>query len=409
MSKDPIVAIDVGTSKVCCLMGSMDNGTVQIRGLGQNPSNGMHKGLIVNIDEAKETIRQSIRAAEHSSGIPVRSVVVGITGRYIHSFNNKGTVSTTRGNGTVTPGDLERAMESARKIDIPPDSQVIHALPQRYGLDGQTRVKSPAGMHGIKVEVDAHIVTAAISSVQNLLKCVEGAGVKVGDIILEPLASSEAVLTPDEREAGVILADIGGGTTDVTVFREGIVVHSAALPVAGYQITRDIAIGLGIPFEVAEEVKKKYGKVPLKDSDAEKSEEEINVTPGHNILARDLYEIIRARVEEILRLVLMELPRFNYKSVIPAGLVLTGGTSNLLGIEALGREVFQLSARAGQPRKTFGIGDDVLTNPTYATSIGLLLWANSHKPGEGMPRRGFFSNFSKALKGLLFRFKKLFS
>ncbi|MFP3975763.1 MAG: cell division protein FtsA [Dehalococcoidia bacterium] len=408
MSKDPVVAIDVGTSKVCCVMGNMDDGTVQIRGFGQNPSNGMHKGLVVNIDEAKEAIRQSVKAAEHSSGLPVRSVVVGITGRHVHSFNTKGTVSTTRSDRLVTPSDLERAMESAGSIEVPPDSQILHTIPQRYALDGQTKIKTPTGMHGMKVDVDTHIVTAAVASVQNLLKCVEGAGTKVADIILEPFASSEAVLTPDEREAGVVLADIGAGTTDITVFREGSIIHSAAIPVAGYQITRDIAIGLGIPFEVAEEVKKKYGRVIMDDSDMERAEEEINVAPGQNILFKDLVEIIRARVEETLRLVLLELPRFNYKSIVPAGFVLTGGSSNLLGIDALGRDIFKLSARVGQPRKCFGIGDDMLTNPAYATALGLLLWAEHHKEGEGMPKKGVFSGFGKALKGFWFRFKKLF-
>ena len=407
MRKEPFVAIDVGTTKVCCLMGHVeDGGSVQVLGVGLSPSKGMHKGLVVNIDEAKETIRESIREAEHSSGLLISSAFVGITGRHISCANKKGTVATVRHDRLVMPSDLERALEAARRVELPPDKKLLHVIPRQYVINGQTRVKNPVGMHGVRVDLEAHVVTAGVASVQNLLKCVRGAGVDVEDIILEPLASSEAVLTPDEREAGVLLADIGGGTTDIAVFREGSIWHSAVLPVAGYQITRDIAIGLGIPFEVAEEVKRKYGRVSLDGEDLEA--ETINVAPGHSILYKDLCEIIRARVEEILKLTLLELPRFNYKSIIPAGVVLTGGSSNLPGIDSLAREIFELSVRVGKPRKVFGIADEVLGDPAYATGVGLLLWGNNHKPGEGLPSQGFFANFGKALRRFFFRLRKLF-
>jgi len=374
--------------------------------MGLTPSYGMHKGLVVNINEAKETIREAIKEAEHSSGLLVGSAYVGITGRHVNSFNTKGTIATVRNDRMVTPSDLDRALETARSVEMPPDSEFLHIIPRQYTLEGKTRIKNPVGMHGIRVDLEAHVITAGVASVQNLLKCIRGAGADVEDMILEPLASSEAVLTPEEKEAGVVLADIGGGTADISVFREGSIWHSAILPVAGYNATRDISIGLGIPFEIAEEVKKKHARILMDEEDLDI--EDLNVAPGHNIVYRDLCEIIRARYEEILKLILLELPRFNYKSLVPAGLVLTGGSSNLPGLEALGREIFQLSTRIGRPSKAFGIADEALTDPAYATALGLLLWANNHEPGEGMPSQGVFADLSQGLRRFFFRLRRLF-
>jgi len=257
-------------------------------------------------------------------------------------------------------------------------------------------------MHGFRLDVETHIITAAVTSVQNLVKCIRSIGIDIDDLILEPLASSEAVLTEDEKQVGVILADIGGGTTDIAVFKEGSIWHTSILPVAGYQITRDIAIGLGLPFDVAEQMKKRYGSVmPVYESKAE-----TNSTiseDGHGVSYQDLCDIIRARVEEIIRLILLELPRSEYEALVPAGLVLTGGSANLSGIEALGRDIVQLPVRVGIPTNMYGI-TDALRDPAYATSVGLLLWGAKHKSTQTWRPRGF----GVTVRRLVFRIRNLF-
>ena len=236
-------------------------------------------------------------------------------------------------------------------------------------------------MHGFRLDVETHIITAAVTSVQNLIKCIRGIGLDIDDLVLEPLASSEAVLSEDEKKVGVILADIGGGTTDIAIFREGSIWHTAVLPVAGYQITRDIAIGLGLPFDVAEEMKKKYGSVaPVYDTRTGMSNDGM-ISNGHGVSHRDLCDIIRARVEEILRLIMLEMPNSEYEKLVPDGLVLTGGSSNLAGIEALGRNTLQLPVRVGMPSNIYGISD-ALHDPAYATGVGLLLWGAKHRRGQ---------------------------
>jgi cell division protein FtsA len=257
-------------------------------------------------------------------------------------------------------------------------------------------------MHGFRLDVETHIITAAVTSVQNLAKCIRSIGIDIDDLILEPLASNEAVLTEDEKQIGVILADIGGGTTDIAVFREGSIWHTAILPVAGYQITRDIAIGLGLPFEVAEEMKKRYGSVmPVYEG---KTETTSTISEdGHGVSYQDLCDIIRARVEEIVRLILLELPRSEYETLVPAGLVLTGGSANLSGIEALGRDMLDLSVRVGIPGNMSGI-TDVLHDPAYATSVGLLLWGAKH---EGMQTWQSYG-FGAAFRRLISRIRNLF-
>jgi cell division protein FtsA len=257
-------------------------------------------------------------------------------------------------------------------------------------------------MYGFRLDVETHVITAAATSVQNLVKCIRGVGIDVEDLILEPLASSEAVLTNDEKQVGVILADIGGGTTDICVFKDGSIWHTAILPVAGYQLTRDIAIGLGLPFDIAEEMKKRYGSVmPVYDSKAD-SQSPIS-EDGHGVSYQDLCDIIRARVEEIIRLVLLEMPRSEYESIIPAGLVLTGGTSNLSGIETLGRDILKLPVRVGVPSNVYGI-TDALRDPAYATSVGLLLWGAKNHGRLRWNGGGFFGR----LRSLFSQFARVF-
>ncbi len=377
MKRQTIASIDVGTTKVCTIIGDIDeSGNVRVAGVGVTPSAGLHKRLVVNINDARESIRESVKKAEQASGYKVDSAYIGVTGRHVSSLNNKGVVAITRNDRLVRPDDLKRVMNCARSVKVPTDRKLLHVIPRGYAVDGQLGVKNPVGMHGFRLDVEAHIITAATTSIQNLVKCIRSIGVDIDDLILEPLASSEAILSEDEKQVGVLLADIGGGTTDIAVFREGSIWHTSILPVAGYQITRDVSIGLGLPFDVAEEMKKRYGSVlPVYESQTETlnslSED------GHGVSFQDMCDIIRARVEEIIRLILLELPRAEYEALVPAGLVLTGGGANLSGIETLGREILQLPVRIGTPTNIYGISDS-LHNPAYSTGVGLLLWGVKH-------------------------------
>jgi cell division protein FtsA len=399
-----LASIDVGTTKVCTIIADADEGgNVRVSGVGVTPSKGLHKGLVVNINDAAASIRESVRKAEQASGTKVESAYVGVTGRHVTSLNNRGVVAITHNDRLVRPDDLKRVLQSARSIKVPSDRKLLHVIPRGYAIDGQVGVKNPVGMHGFRLDVETHIITAAVTSVQNLAKCIRSIGIDIDDLILEPLASNEAVLTEDEKQTGVILADIGGGTTDIAIFREGSIWHTAILPVAGYQITRDVAIGLGLPFDIAEEMKKRYGSVmPVYEGKMETPS--AMAEDGHGVSYQDLCDIIRARVEEIIRLILLELPRSEYETLVPAGLVLTGGSSNLSGIEALGRDMLDLSVRVGIPGSNMTGITDTLHDPAYATSVGLLLWGAKHEGTQTWQSYGF----GATLKRLISRIKNLF-
>jgi len=398
-----LASIDVGTTKICtCLADVDDGGGVRIIGVGITPSHGLHKGLVVNINDARESIRESVKQAEQTSARKIESAYIGVTGRHVSSLNNRGVVAITRNDRLVRPEDLKRVLTSAQSVKVPDDRKLLHVIPRGYAVDGQPGVKNPIGMHGFRLDVETHIITAAVASVQNLVQCIRGIGVDIEDLILEPLASSEAVLTEDEKQVGVILADIGGGTTDVAVFKDGSIWHTAILPVAGYQLTRDISIGLGLPFDVAEQMKKRYGSVmPVYESKAETTS--AIAEDGHGVSHQDLCEIIRARIEEIIRLVLLEMPQSDYETLVPAGLVLTGGSSNLSGIEVLSRSILQLPVRVGVPANMYGISD-TLHDPAYATSVGLLLWGVKHEGRQVWQGGGLGSG----LQRLMSRFRRLF-
>ncbi|MCJ7604937.1 MAG: cell division protein FtsA [Dehalococcoidales bacterium] len=403
MNKRNVVAsIDVGTTKICTIMADVSDGSPRIIGVGISPSKGLHKGLVVNINEARESIRDSVKKAEQVSDCKLESAYIGVTGRHVSSMNNHGVVAITRNDRVVRPDDLKRVLASAQSVKTATDRRLLHVIPRGYAVDGQTGVQNPVGMHGFRLDVETHVITAAVTSVQNLVKCIHSIGIEIEDLVLEPLASSEAILTEDERRVGVILADIGGGTTDVAVFREGSIWHTSILPVAGYQLTRDVAIGLGLPFEVAEEMKKKYGSVmPVYEGNSD-------TTPsiskdGHGVSYQDLCEIIRARIEEVMKLILLEMPSSDYEALVPAGLVLTGGTSNLSGIASLGRDILRIPVRVGAPHDIRGIGD-MLRDPAYATSVGLLLWG-SHYEGKKQWKGGLFGG---ALNKLASRLRGLF-
>ena len=394
-----LTSIDVGTTKVCTIISEVGKvGDIRVVGVGVASSNGLHKGLVVNINEARESIRESVRKAEQASGYKVESAYVGVTGRHVSSMNNRGVVAITHNDRLVRRDDLRRVLAQSQSIKVPNERRLLHVIPRGYAVDGQVGVKNPVGMHGFRLDVETHIITAAITSVQNLVKCIRGIGIDIDDLILEPLASSEAILTEDEKQIGVILADIGGGTTDIAVFKEGSIWHTAILPVAGYQLTRDVAIGLGLPFDVAEEMKKRYGSVmPVYESKAETTS--AISADGHGVSYQDLCEIIRARVEEIIRLILLEMPRSDYEELVPAGLVLTGGSANLSGIEALGRDVLRLPVRVGVPTDMSGI-TDVLRDPAYATSVGLLLWGLKHEGRQIWKSQGPLRRFISRIRSL---------
>jgi cell division protein FtsA len=387
MKRTKIAAIDVGTTKVCTVMADIDrNDVLRVVGVGVVPSAGLQKGLVVNVNEARESIHDSVRAAERVAGYKLESAYVGITGRHITSVNNRGVVTITRNDTLVRPQDLQRVLQVTRNVKIPSDQKLLHVIPRTYIVDGQQGVKDPVGMHGFRLDLEAHIITAAIASVQNLTKCIRSVGIEIEDLVLEPLASAEAVLTEEEKEKGVVLADIGGGTTDIAVFKDNTIYHTAILPVAGYQVTRDISIGLGLSFELAEEMKKKYGNVTLSSKTKDEPERTLT-TNGHNISYSDLSEVIRVRVEELISLIVLELPRTDYTKFALSGLVLTGGTANLPGIAELGQELTRLPVRVGTPINLYGVSDKLL-DPAYATSVGLLLWKRRNEGAKNWQTKG---------------------
>ena len=372
MKNNRIAAIDVGTTKVCTIMAEVDeSGLPNIMGVGVVPSNGLHKGMVSDFKEAKESIQLSVNKAEQAAGYKMESAVVGITGKHISSINNHGVVSITHTKKVVHPGDLERVLKIARDIELPQGREILHIIPRSYSLDGQAGINSPVGMHANRLDAETNIVTAASMSVQNLAKCVRGSGVKVEDIVLEPLASAEAVLTEEEQQDGSVLLDIGGGTTDVVVFQNGSAWHAFVLPVSGYHVTRDISIATGISSDLAEEIKLKYGSVIPFGGMAPDKKDIVNETIG--IPYNDLITIISTRMEELLRLVMIEISEINLPNVASLNMVITGGAANMPGLAELAASTTRLPARIGYPARLPGVSD-ALGNPMHATGVGLLLW-----------------------------------
>lgn len=377
-----IVALDIGTTKICTLVAEVGPGPdnlMRIVGVGTVPSKGIRKGVVVNVGEVTAAIKESLHKAERTSGYEIASAYVGLAGSHVDAVNSRGVVAISRGEKGIRPVDVERALEAARAIDIPHNRETLHIIPRSFTVDGADGVRDPIGMQAYRLEVEAHIVTGSTSSIRNLIKCVQNAGIQIDALVLEPLASGEAVLTDMEREMGVVVVDIGGGTTDIAIFIEGTIWHAVVLPNGGEQITNDIAIGLRTPFDSAEEVKLKYGHA-LPDSVM--PEELVEVTmfgeDGMQAFPRQfLAEIIEARTEEILEMVLKEIKRSGYDGLLPAGIVLSGGTSELPGIRELARDILGLPARTGMPQNLRGLVD-TLQSPAFATSVGLLEWGFKH-------------------------------
>ncbi len=378
-----VVGIDVGTTKVVTLVGEVgSDNQVNILGVGLTPSKGLKKGIVVNVEEAVTSIVASVEKAERLSGYRIGSAYVGVAGGHIQSLNSRGVVAIPRADREITPSDLARSLDAARAIAIPTQREIIHVIPRSYIVDGQEGIRDPVGLSGFRLEVEAHIVTGAVTAIQNLIKCVQRAGVEIDDLVLQPLASSEAVLSDAEREMGVMLVDCGGGTTDVAIFSEGSIWHTVVLPVGGNHISNDIAIVLRTPFDVAEYLKLRHGRArPLDEGstgggNGAGDEIEVDSFVGgrkRTVSQGLVHQVIEARVEEIFRLLRAEVRRAGYEGLLPAGVVLTGGTALLPGIVDVARDVLDMPVRIGVPSNLGGLSD-AIDSPAYSTSVGLVRW-----------------------------------
>lgn len=371
-SKDLIIGLDIGTSKVVAMVAEMmPDGRYEIIGLGQHASSGLKKGVVVNIETTVASIQRTLEEAELMADCKIRNVFTGIAGSHIRSFNSSGMVAIK--DKEVTDTDVARVIETAKAVNIPTDQQILHVLPQEFIIDGQEDIREPIGMSGVRLEVRVHIVTGAVSAAQNIIKCVRRCGLEVQDLILQPLASSMSVLTPDEKELGVALVDIGGGTTDIAIFTGGAIRHTAVIPIAGDQITNDIAMALRTPTQDAEEIKMRHGlaKQVLADPNERIEVPGIGERGPRTLTRQALAAVIEPRVEELLSLVQQVIRESGYEELLSSGVVITGGTSLLPGVVELGEDIFLKPVRVGMPSYSGGLSD-VVRSPRFATAIGLL-------------------------------------
>lgn len=371
--KNLIVGLDIGTSKIVTIVAELlPEGTVKVIGLGQHPSRGLKKGVVVNIDSTMQAIQRSLEEAELMADCKIKTVFTGIAGSHIKSLNSHGMVKIK--DAEVSQMDVDRVVETARAVALPADQQILHILTQEFIIDGQDDVREPLGMSGMKLEVKVHIVTGAVAAAQNIVKCIKRCGLEVSDLILQPLASSIAVLTEDEKELGVCLVDIGGGTTDIAVFKNGAIRHTAVIAIAGDQMTNDIAVAFRTPTQSAEDIKIKYGCALRQLADPR----EVVEVPGvdgreaRQLSIQTLAEVIEPRVVELYELVLQELRRSGMEEMIASGIVITGGSAMMRGMMELGEEIFHMPVRLGMPRYVGGLSE-VISNPRYATGVGLIL------------------------------------
>ncbi len=367
-----IVGLDIGTSKVVALVGEINkDDIIEIVGIGCHPSRGMKKGVVVNIESTVQSIQRAVEEAELMAGCQIHSVYAGIAGSHIRSLNSHGIVAIR--DREVQKLDLERVIDAAQAVAIPADQKVLHILPQEYIIDSQEGVKEPLGMSGVRLEAKVHLVTCAVNAIQNIEKCIRRCGLEVEDVILEQLASSYAVLTEDEKELGVCLVDIGGGTSDIAIFTEGSIKHTGVIPIAGDQVTNDIAMALRTPTQHAEEIKIKYAcaLTQLTGIDETIKVPSVGDRPPRELSRQALAEVIEPRYDELFTLVQAELRRSGYEDLIPAGIVLTGGTSKMEGAIELAEEIFHMPVRLGAPQDVAGL-HDIVRNPIYSTGVGLL-------------------------------------
>lgn len=397
-----IVGLDIGTSKVVSIVGEVSpEGSVEIVGIGSHPSRGLKKGVVVNIESTVQSIQRSVEEAELMAGCQIHSVYAGIAGSHIRSLNSHGIVA-IRDREVFQP-DIDRVIDAAQAVAIPADQKILHILPQEYVIDTQEGVKEPLGMSGVRLEAKVHLVTCAINAVQNIEKCIRKCGLEVADVILEQLASGLAVLTEDEKELGVCLVDIGGGTTDIAVFTDGAIRHTAVIPIAGDQVTNDIAMALRTPTQNAEEIKIKYACALASLA----GENETIKVPGvgergdRDLSRQALTEVVEPRYDELFTLVQAELRRSGFEDLIAAGIVLTGGSAKIEGVVELAEEIFHMPVRVGKPQGVTGL-TDIVRNPIYSTAVGLLLYgAKQQDKGKVVPT-------TSSMNGVMSRVKNWF-
>lgn len=384
-----IVGLDIGTSKVAAIVGEVNEaGEVEVIGVGSTPSRGLKKGVVINLESTVNSIQRAVEEAELMAGCEITSVYAGIAGSHINSLNSHGIVAIK--NKEVSQYDIGRVIDSARAVAIPADQKILHILPQEFVIDMQAGIKEPIGMSGIRLEAKVHMVTGSVSAAQNITKCIRRCGLAVDDIVLEQLASCTSVLTEDEKELGVCLIDIGGGTTDIAIFSQGAIKHTAVIPIAGDQVTNDVAVALRTPTESAEAIKRAYACALTQLVDAEEMIDvpSIGDRPPRKISKQNLAEIIEPRYEELMLLVQAELRRSGYEGLIAAGIVLTGGSSKVQGLIELAEEIFHMPVRLGLPQHVSGL-TDVVANPVHSTGVGLLLYGRDHlMNGEHLSESG---------------------
>jgi len=373
-----VVGLDVGTSKVVALVGEITaDGAIEIIGLGSQPSRGLKKGVVVNIESTVQSIQRAIEEAELMAGCEINAVYAGIAGSHIRSLNSHGVVAIR--DREVTHADVEHVIEAAKAVAIPADQRILHVLPQEFIIDGQEGIRDPIGMSGVRLEAKVHIVTGADSAAQNIIKCVQRCGLVVEDIVLEQLASSFAVLTDDEKELGVCIVDVGGGTTDIAVFSSGAIRHTAVIPIAGDQVTNDIAVSMRTPTQYAEDIKVRFACALSQLANPDESIEVPSVgdRPARRLARQTLAEVVEPRYEELFNLIREELRRSGFEEVIAAGIVLTGGSARMEGAIELAEEIFHVPVRLGVPGQVRGLAAAV-RNPIYSTAVGLLLYAREN-------------------------------
>lgn len=402
---DLIVGLDIGTSKVLAIVAELGaDGAIEVIGVGHHPTQGLRRGVVADIESTVQSIQRAVEEAEMMAGCQIYSVFAGIAGAHISSFNSHGVVGI--GDGEVDRGDIDLVIAAAKAIAIPNDQTILHVLPQDFVIDGHEGIREPSGMSGVRLEAKVHVVTSAISAARNIAKCIRRCGLEVDDIILEQIASSESVLTQDERELGVCLVDIGGGTTDIAVHCEGAIRHTAVIPIAGDQITNDIAIAFHTPTHAAEDLKKQHGYAlaQLAEQGQDLETPSIGDRPPRTLSRQNLAEVIEPRVEELLQLVLQELRKSGLAEMLGSGVVLSGGSSRLRGMAELAEEIFHMPVRLGVPNYD-GRLNDIVRNPIYATGIGLVqfgyanrLKQKQEKGGQGWGKQAL-NRFGNWLRG----------
>ncbi len=378
--RDCVVGLDIGTTKICTVVAEIeDQGRINIVGVGNSLSSGIRKGVVVDIDSAAASVVDSVEKARAMSGYEIRSVVVGVTGEHVASLNSRGVIAITHVNREITEDDVARVQDQSRVIVLPPDREIVHAIPRSYAIDGQNGIRFPVGMSGTRLEVETHIVTGAVTFLQNVAKCVQKAGLEIEATVLQPIATAEAVLLPDERNLGVCIADIGGGTTDIALFVDGDIYYSSAIPVGGNHVTRDISVGLRASFEESERIKvsEAVAAVSMTGPDDLFEVTSLGSDEPRLLPRRILAEIVEPRMQELFGLIKQEILKSGYYNLLPAGIVLSGGGSQLNGAADLCCLATGLPTRIGSPREVGGVAD-TLHSPVYATAVGLVQYGSHH-------------------------------